>query len=83
MKAVKKPTKIEEQTISRRAWGAIRGAQAALEITDEELCRYLGIAERTLRNYERDPSKISLEKLEHLSEWISFDFRLSFDDKIA
>lgn len=71
---------IANSSISRRVWGCIRGAQTTLELSDEQLCDYLDVSKRTLSNYDRDPSKMSLKKLERMQDCIGLNIKVSYEN---
>lgn len=52
--------------LGRLIWGNIVRQQYLLGITDTQLCEALGITSRTLQNYRRDPSAITIRQLERL-----------------
>lgn len=56
--AARKPPK---PTVGRTVWANIRKIQYLQGITDENLALMLECSERTLRNYDDAPGKITLE----------------------
>ena len=71
---------IADSSISRRVWGCIRAAQTTLELSDEQLCDNLGVSKRTLQNYDRDPSKMTMEKLERMQDSIGLNIKVSYEN---
>ena len=59
---------------SELIWFKIRERQKLEGLTDEELASILGVNIRTLKNYDKLPSSIKLEKLDRLL--INTDFKL-------
>ena len=45
-------------------WCKIRYWQNLNDISDEELADYLGCSERTLRNYDNNPSNVTLKTID-------------------
>ena len=51
--------------IQQIVWSNIRRYQYLLKMTDDELGESLGITSRTLYTYDKDPSNLTLDKVEH------------------
>ena len=52
-------------TIQLIVWSNIRKYQYLLRMTDDQLSDSLGVTTRTLYTYDKDPSNLTLEKIEH------------------
>lgn len=59
--AARKPPK---PTVGRTVWANIRKVQYLLDLTDEDLALILECSDKTLRNYDRSPEKITLETVQ-------------------
>ena len=67
-------------SLHRRIWCKIRFWQKLNEIDDETLARYLMLSVRTLREYDSDTGKLSLERLENFlsSTGLTIDLLINF-----
>ena len=54
------------QRLGRIIWGNILRQQYLLGITDTQLCEVLGVTPRTLLNYRKAPTAITLRQLQAL-----------------
>lgn len=59
--AARKPPK---PTVGRTVWANIRKYQTLYHIPDEQLALIMECSERTLRNYDDTPEKITLETVQ-------------------
>ena len=70
---MKNKSKSTEINICRLIWSNIRRFQYLEGMTDERLAEALGITTRTLYDYNKDPSKISLDKIQSFVEDTNYD----------
>lgn len=54
--------------LARVIWGNIERARYIAGVTDEQLSEALGVSPRSLSNYRRDPSVITLRQLEAVAK---------------
>ncbi len=59
--------------LSSIIWSNIVRQQYLLGVTDRQLCEVLDVTPRTLLNYKKDPSAITLRQLESLISSFSTD----------
>ncbi len=64
----KKPTRRNTYTFQLIVWSNIRRYQYIQKMTDEQLCESLGVSNRTLYVYDKDPSNLTLEKVDNFIE---------------
>ena len=64
----------KDYEIAAIIWGNIRRIRYLNKLTDEQIAVMLGVTVRTLSSYEKDPSKISLEKLQRFIDNTKIDF---------
>lgn len=65
--------KSKKQTIALTIWSNILRQQYLLGITNEQLCETLNITSRTLYNYQRDPSVLTLRQLQAFLDALNID----------
>ena len=58
-----KPKRI---TLQKQTWCKIRYWQQLNDVTESELATYLNVAERTLKEYDKDASNVTLAKINQL-----------------
>lgn len=63
-------------SLQRKIWAKIRCWQSMYNLSDMQLASALTVAERTLRNYDKDAGSLSLEKIDN---FLSF-FGIEIDD---
>lgn len=63
-------------SLQRKIWAKIRCWQSMYNLSDTQLASALTVAERTLRNYDKDAGSLSLEKIDN---FLSF-FGIEIDD---
>jgi transcriptional regulator with XRE-family HTH domain len=51
-------------TLYKKIWCKIRYWQSLNDISDEELATHLGVSIRTIKEYDKDASNITLQKLD-------------------
>ena len=56
------------QTIATVIWSNIVRQQYLQGLTDEQLCKVLGITPRTLYNYRLDPSVLTMKQIQSVLE---------------
>lgn len=50
--------------LQKEIWCKVRYWQNLYDVSDEELASYLGCTERTLHNYDVDPSPVTLKTID-------------------
>lgn len=68
-KQARKPS----QPLARVIWANILRQQYLLGVNDAQLCEVLGITPRTLLNYQKDPTPITLKQLSALVDSFGLD----------
>ena len=58
--------KPKSQTIAMIVWSNILRQQYLLGITDEQLCAVMGVTSRSLYNYRKDPSVLTMKQVQSL-----------------
>lgn len=66
-------TREKRQTLATLIWSNIMRHQYLLGVSDKQLCELLSITSRTLYNYKRDPSVITVKQLQILIESFGID----------
>lgn len=61
---MKKTSFTKKCTLARLIWSNILRQQYLAGVTDGQLCELLSITPRTLQNYRKDPSVITIRQLE-------------------
>ncbi len=64
----KNEPKVTRHTISAIVWGNIERAKYLAGVTDNQLCELLGVTSRTLWNYRKDPSNLTVRQLQAVIE---------------
>lgn len=59
-------TKPKRITLQKQTWCKIRYWQQLNDVTESELATYLNVAERTLKEYDKDASNVTLAKIDQL-----------------
>lgn len=72
---VKKEKRI---TLQKKIWCKIRYYQQLYDISDADLANYLGVTTRTLKNYDRDASNLTLEHLDKFLYAVNIDITQMF-----
>lgn len=57
-------------------WSNIRRHQYLLGMTNEQLCNLLGISARTLYTYDKNPSGLTLEKIEQFLDGTGVEMQM-------
>ncbi len=59
--------KIENKriTLYKKIWCKIRYWQSVNDVSDNELAAYMRVAERTLKDYDKNAKNITLEKIDN------------------
>ncbi len=70
---MKKPSSTRTHPLARIIWSNLLRQQYLLGVTDAQLCELLSITPRTLLNYRKDPSAITLRQLESLLNSFGID----------
>lgn len=70
MKKQRKP-----YVFSRIIWGNIRKFQYLNDLTDEQLADVLNLATRTLYNYDKDPSDLTLKRIQLFIESLGLEIQ--------
>lgn len=73
MKRSNETTRRQMPNLGRLVWSNIVRQQYLAGISNEQLCEVLGITPRTLLNYQKDPSAITLRQLESLLKSFGID----------
>lgn len=60
-------------SLQRKIWAKIRCWQSMNEVSDNQLASSLTVAERTLRNYDKDAGKLSLEKVDNFLNFFGIE----------
>lgn len=60
-------------TIATIIWSNIVRQQYLQGLTDEQLCKVLGITPRTLYNYRLDPSVLTMKQIQSVLEKLDID----------
>ena len=60
----KNETRTARHTISRIVWGNIERHKYLAGVSDNQLCELLGVTSRTLLNYRKDPSNMTVKQLQ-------------------
>lgn len=66
--------KVQRITLYKLVWARIRYWQSLRDIPDSELAAYLQVAERTLHEYDKSASNITLGKVDNLLYVTGMDF---------
>lgn len=61
--------------LHKRIWCKIRYYQQLNDISDELLAQYLGVSERTMREYDRDARNLTFERVDRFLD--CFDMELT------
>ncbi len=56
-------------------WANIRKIQIAFEMSDGALASVLGVSISTLYNYDKEPERLTMRKIEAFMEWAEVDFQ--------
>lgn len=56
-------------TLYKKIWGNIRKYQYLHDLTDEELARILELTTRTLYTYDKDPSGLTLKRVQSFIDY--------------
>lgn len=70
---MKKPSSTRTHPLARIIWSNLLRQQYLLGVTDAQLCELLDVTPRTLLNYRKDPSAITLRQLESLLNSFGID----------
>ena len=60
-------------TFARRIWSNVLREQYLHCVTDEQMSTLLGVTHRTLANYKRDPSGVTVKQLQAILEGFGLD----------
>ena len=71
----KSERKLKKQTIAMTIWCNILRQQYLMGITNEQLCETLGITARTLYNYQKDPSVLTLRQLQSFLDALNIEMQ--------
>ncbi len=67
-------------TLHKKIWCKIRYYQQLNDISDELLARYMGVSERTMREYDKDARTLTLEKVERFLSCFDMNSADLFED---
>ena len=70
-KSTRKPK--GQQSLALIIWANILRQQYLMGITDAQLCETLGITARTLYNYQKDPSVLTLRQLQSFLDALNLE----------
>lgn len=65
-------------TLYKKIWCKIRYYQQLYDISDTDLANYLGVTTRTLKNYDRNASSLTLEHLDNFLYAVNIDITQMF-----
>ena len=66
-------TRRKNTTVYKKIWGNIRKYQYINDLTDDELAKILELTTRTLYTYDKDPSGLTLKRVQNFIDSSGID----------
>ena len=66
-------TAAKRQTLATLIWSNIMRHQYLAGVSDNQLCELLGVTSRTLWNYRKDPSNLTIKQLQAVTESLGLE----------